>query len=187
MGIFPPRASWTSRNVSQQTAEKVFHAEPLPPSDREEAGSHVSRQDWPLRQARVPVMLLPPGMFVLSWVKGLVQSTPPFLGSPQCVSWPTVKKRTESLYRSAAASSAVRLFIPAILRGVYCILLCPEHRNTSPNSTSLSDALPPSEPANVIVVGTLLAGVAGRRMRHVPVVSTLAGGSALPRKVAVTD
>ena len=49
IGTVPPRASWTSRAVSQQTALNVFHPWPAlphaPPSAFDEAGSQPSRQD----------------------------------------------------------------------------------------------------------------------------------------------
>ena len=41
-----------------------------------------------------------------------------------CNTHPTVKRRMLG-YLSAAAISLVMLFIPAIDRGVYCMLLCP--------------------------------------------------------------
>ena len=72
------------------------------------------------------------------------------------------------------------LFMPAIERGVYCMLLWPEHRNTSPNSTSLRESW--SVPSvKVSVVPVLVAGVGGSVMRQVELPSTTAE-SALPER-----
>ena len=75
-------------------------------------------------------------------------------------------------YLSAAAISALILFMPAMLRGVYCIFDCPPHSTTSPKSTSLSMCELPLGPKNEMVVGVNDAGCGARRCRHVPLTST---------------
>jgi hypothetical protein len=67
IGTAPPRASWISRPMSQQTLEKVFHEVPFPPSDTALAGSQFSRQECPPLQGGF-------GMFVASSRNGFVQS-----------------------------------------------------------------------------------------------------------------
>jgi len=97
---------------------------------------------------------------------------------------PTVKKRMFG-YLAAAASSFVRLFIPAMECGVYCMLLWPPHRTTSPNSTAFSEPAPPSEEANAMSVGAALAGCGGSTCRHTPAASAVAVSLA-PLNVVVT-
>ena len=101
-GTFPPSASWTSRPVRKQTAEKVFQAG-LRPRAAELAGSHSSRQDFPVLLQDWAVWKTG-----LSSVKGLAHPE-----VPQLVSMPTVKKRIVDPRASADSSSALRLFIPA--------------------------------------------------------------------------
>jgi hypothetical protein len=112
-GTFPPSASWISRPVRKQTAEKVFQAG-LRPRAAELAGSHSSRQDFPVLLQAWAVWKTG-----LSSVKGLAHPE-----APQLVSMPTVKKRIVDPRASADSSSALRLFIPAMLRGVYCMFDC---------------------------------------------------------------
>jgi len=77
------------------------------------------------------------------------------------------------------------LFMPAIERGVYCMLLCPPQRKTSPKSTSSRVSVVPSEPRNVKVAPFVAAGVGGRAMRHRPVSSIVAPSSLLPNDVLI--
>ena len=89
-----PSASWISRPVSQQTALNSFHA--VPPRTAAEAAVQL----W---------------YVVVSWLSGVLLTVP----------WPTVKSRMSPYCgASAAAISAVMLFMPAIERGVYAMLLC---------------------------------------------------------------
>ena len=90
---------------------------------------------------------------------------------------------------SAAAISAVMLFIPAMDRGVYCMFDWPPHKKTSPNSTSLmvAECTPsPSAASNEIVVPLVEAAVAGSACRHTPSVPTVLESAAEPATVVLT-
>jgi len=96
-----------------------------------------------------------------------------------------------STRHSADISQAVPVVDLAALKGAgaSCVRAGgsrPEHRKTSPKSTSSSRAVSPPEPATVMLCGALEAGVAGSFWRHTPLASVVVVRWWVPSSVVAT-
>ena len=77
-------------------------------------------------------------------------------------------------------------YVPLFVNNVNCMSLCPLQMWTSPNRTSESCALPPSEDVKLRVVGVGVLGCAGRRCRQMPSEPAVTV-YVVPRKVVLTS